>query len=250
MSDPFGDPRFVSNHMLWIETLNADAFRAKIQALGLLTSIQEIADLKLKQTNGGNPAHNSHVISLINPGGNLAYKCLCQAIYSMNPILHTAKFNEMILLLPEHQRPAIGSFPAGAAPGAAGAGVAAGAAAAASDNWPQGQKCLSHVTDWKGFSKCLEKCVSPLNRENFAQAVAVLIDPDNANDFKDTIQDFIKCNDHGSTELQANLYGVIRWAVSESEMRDVTLAELEKIALRLNPDKKNRIHSTFRVKTW
>ncbi|XP_065189146.1 uncharacterized protein LOC135819804 isoform X2 [Sycon ciliatum] len=108
--DPFGDQRFFSNHMLWIATLNADAFRVNIQAFGLLT-MADLSDLQLKQTNGGNSAHNYHVISLIRPGGNVAYKLLCQAIYSMNPILHTAKFNEMILLLPESQRPAIANAP-------------------------------------------------------------------------------------------------------------------------------------------
>ena len=82
--------------------------------------------------------------------------------------------------------------------------------------------------------------------ENFAQAVAVLIDPDNANNFKDPIQDFIVRNDYGSTNLQDNLYGVIRWAVDKSTIHEVTLAELEKIALRLNPDKKKSIHKTFR----
>ncbi|XP_065196919.1 uncharacterized protein LOC135828398 isoform X2 [Sycon ciliatum] len=112
-----------------------------------------------------------------------------------------------------------------------------------------GQKLLD-VKDWKGFSDSLEKCVSRENRDDFAQAVAVLIDPENANDFRDTIQDFIRKNKLGDLDLKDNLFGVMRWAVGQSRKYEVTLADLEKIARDLNPDRKNRIRNTFHVEKW
>ena len=86
---------------------------------------------------------------------------------------------------------------------------------------------------------------SPVCPEDFARAVAKLIDPEDINHFKDDMQDFIKRNDHGTTDIKNNMHGVIRWAVDKAGTREITLAELKTIALRLNPDRKKRIEETF-----
>ncbi|XP_065177310.1 uncharacterized protein LOC135807353 [Sycon ciliatum] len=111
-------------------------------------------------------------------------------------------------------------------------------------------KVLSEISDFRNFSRSMEGCISRLKREDFAQAVAKLIDPEYSNDFKDDIQDFIVKNDHGTTNIPDNMHGVIRWAVDKAGTREITLAELKKIALDLNPDKKKRIEKTFHVETW
>eukprot|EP00117_Sycon_ciliatum_P043489 scpid102311/ scgid31478/ len=241
MSDPFGDPRFVSNHMRWIETLNADAFRAKIQALGLLTSIQEIADLKLKQTNGENPAHNSHVISLINPGGNLAYKLLCQAIYSMNPILHTAKFNEMILLLPENQRPSIDSFPTAAPVTAPPVVTNVPAAAAASDNWPQGSKRLKDIDNHTTFAQSLQPFFDKKEKRDLGRKAVEAVDPDLKNDSYVVLEQFHDDHegrlDGGKVKGQDNLMCIIYYLiVKNGEMTIHALFEMLRACAPENTD--------------
>ncbi|XP_065198031.1 uncharacterized protein LOC135829563 isoform X2 [Sycon ciliatum] len=111
-------------------------------------------------------------------------------------------------------------------------------------------KVLSEISDFRRFSRSMERCISRLKREDFAQAVAILIDPEYSNDFKDDMQDFIVRNDLGTTNIPDNMQGVIRWAVDQAATREITLAELKKIALDLNPEKKKRIEKTFHVETW
>ncbi|XP_065179764.1 uncharacterized protein LOC135810218 isoform X2 [Sycon ciliatum] len=106
-------------------------------------------------------------------------------------------------------------------------------------------KVLSEITDFQRFSRSMEGCISRLKREDFAQAVAILINPEYSNDFKDDMQDFIMRNDLGTTNIPDNMQGVIRWAVDQAATREITLAELKKIALDLNPERKKRIEKTF-----
>ncbi|XP_065189153.1 uncharacterized protein LOC135819809 isoform X3 [Sycon ciliatum] len=217
-----------------IRTFTAETLRTECESRQLITNNQKIKF----EAYTGSAKQNEALLDAVRTGDDESFHDFLECIRNAHVMASVRKILEKLDPIDKYRKPA-GSFPAGA-------GVAAGAAAAASDNWPQGQKLLSEVHDWEEFSRSLEGCVSRVNREGFAKAVAVLIDPDNANGFKDTIQDFIARNGHGSTDLQNNLYGVIRWAVDKRTIHEVTLAELEKIALRLNPDKKKSIHKTFR----
>ncbi|XP_065189152.1 uncharacterized protein LOC135819809 isoform X2 [Sycon ciliatum] len=236
-----------------IRTFTAETLRTECESRQLITNNQKIKF----EAYTGSAKQNEALLDAVRTGDDESFHDFLECIRNAHVMASVRKILEKLDPIDKYRKPAesatpvskttdpgkqdqaTGSFPAGA-------GVAAGAAAAASDNWPQGQKLLSEVHDWEEFSRSLEGCVSRVNREGFAKAVAVLIDPDNANGFKDTIQDFIARNGHGSTDLQNNLYGVIRWAVDKRTIHEVTLAELEKIALRLNPDKKKSIHKTFR----
>ncbi|XP_065188008.1 uncharacterized protein LOC135818540 [Sycon ciliatum] len=101
--DPFKHTDFLSNILLWIGKLDADQFRRAVQSKGFFTDVAQLQELQRVKKYEGNEAHNSYIINIIQPGGNLAYSLLCDAIHGMSP-LYDNMYRKMILLLPEDQR--------------------------------------------------------------------------------------------------------------------------------------------------
>eukprot|EP00117_Sycon_ciliatum_P037277 scpid103667/ scgid27916/ len=100
--DPFKHPDFLYNILLWIGKLDADQFRRAAQSRGFFTDLAQLQELQRIKKYEGNDAHNSQIINIIQPGGNLAYSLLCDAIHGMSP-LYDNMYRKMILLLPEDQ---------------------------------------------------------------------------------------------------------------------------------------------------
>ncbi|XP_065188047.1 uncharacterized protein LOC135818584 isoform X2 [Sycon ciliatum] len=103
-NEPFGDPKFIANILPWICDIDTTRFRHAVQGKCVFISITEIETLLRLEKYEGKEAHNSHIISLIRPGGTFAYKLLCNAIHDLGP-LYNEKYQEMLLLLPVDQRP-------------------------------------------------------------------------------------------------------------------------------------------------
>ncbi|XP_065188007.1 uncharacterized protein LOC135818539 [Sycon ciliatum] len=100
--DPFKHPDFLSNILLWIGKLDADQFRRAVQSKGFFTDVAQLQELQRVKKYEGNEPHNSQIINIIQPGGELAYRLLCDAIREMSP-LHDNMYRKMIILLPEDQ---------------------------------------------------------------------------------------------------------------------------------------------------
>ncbi|XP_065185934.1 uncharacterized protein LOC135816755 [Sycon ciliatum] len=103
-NEPFGDPKFIANILPWICEIDTTRFRHAVQGKCVFISITEIETLLRLEKYEGKEKHNSHIISLIRPGGTAAYKLLCNAIHDLGP-LYNEKYQEMLLLLPVDQRP-------------------------------------------------------------------------------------------------------------------------------------------------
>eukprot|EP00117_Sycon_ciliatum_P041744 scpid39614/ scgid3325/ len=112
--DPFKHPDFLYNILLWIGKLDADQFRRAAQSRGFFTDLAQLQELQRIKKYEGNDAHNSQIINIIQPGGNLAYSLLCDAIHGMSP-LYDNMYRKMILLLPEDQ-PGTTDVPANSIP--------------------------------------------------------------------------------------------------------------------------------------